>query len=115
MMLQMKTSLKISANYSHQLKTFIPMKLALLLMHGKLYIRPSRLKTQLSSFSISGTRFWNSLPKSVKDSPKFSLKKRYEILFSLCSNKKRAILNSKELHRSLQNIALHAEFSFDCA
>ena len=33
--------------------------------NGKLYTRPSRLKTQLNSFSRSGTRFWNSLPKSV--------------------------------------------------
>ena len=69
--------------------------------NGKLYTRPSSLKTQLNSFSRSGTRFWHSLPKSVKDSPKFSFKKRYEMLFSLCSNKKRTILNSKELHRSL--------------
>ena len=36
----------------------------------------SRLKAQLNSFSRSGTRFWNSLPKSVKDSPKFSFKKK---------------------------------------
>ena len=80
--------------------------------NGKLYTRPSRLKPQLNSFKRSGTIFWNSLPKSVKDSPKFSFKKkkRYEILFSLCSNKKRTILNSKELHRFLQNIAFHAEF-----
>ena len=53
--------------------------------NGKLYTRPSRLKTQLNSFSRSGTRFWNSLPKSVKDSPKFSFKKKdtkYSFLYA---------------------------------
>ena len=53
--------------------------------NGKLYTRPSRLKTQLNSFSRSGARFWNSLPKSVKDSPKFSFKKKdtkYSFLYA---------------------------------
>ena len=52
--------------------------------NGKLYTRPSRLKTQLNSFSRSGTRFWNSVPKSVKDGPKFSFKKKIRnTLFSM--------------------------------
>jgi len=35
-------------------------------------------------FWVSGTRFWNSLPKSVKDSPKFSFKgKIRNTLFSM--------------------------------
>ena len=52
--------------------------------NGKLYTRPSRLKTQPNSFSRSGTRFWNSLPKSVKESPKFSFKNKIRnALFSM--------------------------------
>ena len=78
--------------------------------NGKLYTRPSRLKTQLNSFSRSGTRFWNSLPKSVKDSPKFSFKKKIRnTLFSMLQQEE-SYLISKELHRSLQDIALHAKF-----
>ena len=59
--------------------------------------------------------FGTLYPNQLRTVQNFHSKKRYEILFSLCSNKKRAILNSKELHRFLQNIALHAEFWFDCA
>ena len=42
------------------------------------------------SFSRSGTRFWNSLPKSVKNSPKFSFKKKIRnTLFSMLQQEER--------------------------
>ena len=51
---------------------------------NKLYTQPSRLKSQLNSFSRIGTRLWNSLDSSVRDCSKFAFKKTIRnLLFSM--------------------------------
>ena len=51
---------------------------------NKLYTQSSRLKTQLNSFSRTGTRFWKSIPKSfiICTKPVFK-KKMKNTLFSM--------------------------------